>query len=124
MSSTPRWLGPAALAVGVAAALFAWWADRPPAPLGADAPVDTASAGRARLLLENIAVRPHMPGSAEHTRVREVLVRELEGLGFEVEIQEATVVLPLGRVVRAASADLRAEEVAQLCQVFVQSPAA
>ena len=102
-TSAPKWLGPAAVAVGVLMVAWAWWLDRPPTPLPIDAPADTFSAGRARVLLEAIAVRPHMPGSAEHARVRDVLVRELQALGFEVEVQEATVVNPRGRIVRAAT---------------------
>ncbi|MCH7826119.1 MAG: M28 family peptidase [Acidobacteria bacterium] len=101
--SSPKWLGPAAVAIGVLAAVWAWWLERPPAPLPIDAPVDTFSAARARILLEEIAVRPHMPGSAEHARVREYLVAELGALGFEVEVQETTVTAPRGRVIRAAT---------------------
>lgn len=101
--TSPKWLGPAVVVAGVLGALWAWWLERPPEPLPIDAPGEAFSAERAHILLENIAVRPHMPGSAEHARVREFLVRELKGLGFDVEIQEATVVLPRGRLIRSAT---------------------
>ena len=101
--TSPKWLGPAVVVAGVLGALWAWWLERPPEPLPVDAPGEAFSAERARILLEKIAVRPHMPGSAEHARVREFLVRKLEDLGFDVEIQEATVVLPRGRVIRSAT---------------------
>ena len=98
-----RFLGVAALAAGVALAVWAWWLERPPAPLSLDAPAEVVSAARARIHLERIAAKPHMPGSADHARVREYLVAELEELGFEVEIQTATWVQNRGAVVRAVT---------------------
>jgi len=84
--------------------VWAWWLDRPPAPLSADAPAERFSAARARLQLGQIAARPHMPGSAEHARVRDYLVGELRALGYETEVQETTVLVPRGRVLRAVTA--------------------
>ena len=81
--TSPKWLGPAVIVVGVLGALWAWWLERPPEPLPVDAPGEAFSAERARILLEKIVVRPHMPGSSEHARVRELLVRELADLGFD-----------------------------------------
>jgi len=49
MRATSRWLGPAAVAVGIGLALWAWWLDRPPAPLSVDAPAEQFSAARARM---------------------------------------------------------------------------
>jgi len=103
MRATPRWLGPAAVAVGIGLALWAWWLDRPPAPLSVDAPAERFSAARARIQLEHIAARPHMPGSAEHAQVRDYLVGELRVLGYETEVQETTVLDRRGRVVRAVT---------------------
>lgn len=103
MSAAPRWLGPAAVALGIALAVWAWWLDRPPAPLSTDAPAEQFSAARARTQLEHIAARPHMPGSAEHARVRDYLVGELRALGYETEVQETTVLVPRGRVLRAVT---------------------
>lgn len=103
MSSAPRWVGPVAAGVGVALAMFSWWLERPPGPRGETAPASAFSAARARDHLREIAVRPHMIGSAEHERVREYLVDELIALGFEVEVQRATVIDPRGRILRAAT---------------------
>jgi MFS family permease len=75
--------------------LFAWWVDRPPAPLPSTAPPEVFSAERAFVVLADIARAPHMTGSAEHTRVRERIVRALMELGFEVDVQEKTVVMPI-----------------------------
>ena len=96
-----RFLGVAALAAGVGLAVWAWWLERPPAPLSLDAPAGVVSAAGARIHLERIAAKPHMPGSADHARVREYLVAELEELGFEVELQTSTWVQNRGAVVRA-----------------------
>ena len=97
------WLSPAAVAAGVLLAVWAWWLERPPAPLGADAPPERFAAARALEHLRQIAVRPHMTGSAEHTRVREYLVAGLRELGFETEVHETTVLDRRGRMVRAAT---------------------
>lgn len=102
-ASAPRWLPVAAAAAGVVLPVWAWWLERPPAPLGADAPAQRFSAERAVEQLEQFAVRPHMTGSEEHARVREYLVGELRALGFETEVQQATVVTTLGGLVRAAT---------------------
>ena len=103
VAATRRWIGPAAAAVVIVFAVWAWWLERPPAPLPIDAPAEAFSAERARLVLEEIAARPHMPGSAEHARVREFLVAELRGLGFDVEVQETTVTVPRGRTILAVT---------------------
>ena len=74
-------------------ALFAWIAVaaiQPPAAAPADAPPDRFSAGRALLALREIARAPHPTGSDENTRVREVIVAHLGGLGLNPEVQTAT----------------------------------
>jgi len=102
-SRAPRWFGPVTVAVMIVVAAWAWWLERPPSALPADAPAPQFSAYRALRHLEQVAVRPHMPGSAEHGRVREYLVGELEALGFEVQVQQTTVVSPRGRTTRAVT---------------------
>ena len=54
-------------------------------------------------MLADVARAPHMSGSAEHDRVRETIVRALTELGFEVDVQEATVVVPFGRLHHAVT---------------------
>jgi hypothetical protein len=61
------------------------------------------SAERASVVLADFARMPHMPGSAEHERVRESIVGALVELGFEADVQEATVVGEWGRVHQAVT---------------------
>jgi MFS family permease len=61
------------------------------------------SAERAFVVLADLARAPHMPGSVEHDRVRERIVTALELAGFEVDVQETTVVVRRGRLVHAVS---------------------
>lgn len=98
-----RWLAFAAVAAGILAALLAWWVDRPPAPRPATAPLEVFSAERALGVLAEVARAPHMSGSAEHDRVREIVVRALAELGFEADVQEATLVVPFGRLHHAVT---------------------
>jgi len=56
-----------------------------------DAPKTEFSTDRALIHLKEITKAPHYIGSPEHTRVREYLVKALEQLGLEVEIQEGFV---------------------------------
>ncbi|MEJ2210160.1 MAG: M20/M25/M40 family metallo-hydrolase [Anaerolineae bacterium] len=89
------WTRPGALAVGlvVLALVLALVVLRlePPRALGSDAPGDVFSAGRAMDLVGELLAegRPHPVGSAANDVVRERIVAHLEGLGYEVEIQEA-----------------------------------
>lgn len=64
----------------------------PPAPVPASAPPTQFSAGRAMELLRVIARAPHPTGSEENNRVRNFLVTQLTGLGFEAKVQTANVV--------------------------------
>lgn len=60
----------------------------PPPPRPADAPADVFSAARAAALHRAvIGDRPHPAGSAANAAVRARLVRALEELGYEVEVQ-------------------------------------
>ncbi len=96
---------PALTAVGIVILMCvgSWWSERPPAALPLDTPPERFSAARAVRLLGNVAARPHMPGSAEHRRVREYLVSELRDMGLEVEVHQATVTSSFGRAVRAVT---------------------
>jgi MFS family permease len=93
----------AAVAAGILAALLAWRLDRPPEPQPATAPLEVFSAERASVILADLAREPHMTGSAEHERVRESIVRALADFGFEVGIQETTVVVPFGPLYHAVT---------------------
>ena len=62
----------------------------PPDPLPASAPASEFSAERAFSHVEQIAKRPHPVGSAANTEVRNYLVGQLEDLGLQPTIQEAT----------------------------------
>lgn len=59
----------------------------PPRPLPAQAPPSVFSAGRAMDAVRDLAQRPHPPGSADHDRVRDLLVARLRALGFRTEVQ-------------------------------------
>ena len=75
-----------ALCLALAGAL-AWAASRTPTPLAPDAPAAAFSAARAFIDIQAIGTRPHPSGSAEHDRVRDVLVRRCGELGLETRIQ-------------------------------------
>ena len=62
---------------------------QPPAPLGADAPVEAFSAARAAGHLEQVAAGPHVAGSAANDAVRDYLVDALGALGWDTEVQDA-----------------------------------
>jgi putative aminopeptidase FrvX len=59
-------------------------------PVPASAPATEFSAERAMQTLAVIAAKPHPTGTPADDEVREYLVRELEALGFEVDVQDAT----------------------------------
>ena len=112
--SLPYTLAPArgaGLGVGVAALLILGllvglvvYSLRPPAAVGAGAPADVYSSGRAMKHLEVISQRPHAVGSAEHAAVREHIRGELAALGLQPEVQEEVVVNALrGDNIRAAA---------------------
>lgn len=62
----------------------------PPAPVPASAPPTEFSAERAMRDLAAIAERPHPTGTAAAREVRARIVRQLDALGFEVDVQDAT----------------------------------
>ncbi len=92
------------LAVLAALAAFTQWADRPPAPLPADAPAGVFSATRAAGVLRELVGTgiPHPLASTADAAIREKLVHRLNALGIATELQEGwvcDVVLACGRVV-------------------------
>jgi hypothetical protein len=64
----------------------------PPEALGSNAPFNEFSAGRAMKHLSMIASRPHPIGSVEHVEAREYIVKALQSLGVNPEVQETTTV--------------------------------
>lgn len=102
---------PSGLGIGLAALLilgllvaFTVYSLRPPAAVGAGAPADVYSSGRAMKHLEVISRNPHAVGSAEHAAVRDHIRGELATLGLQPEVQEEVVVNALrGDNIRAAA---------------------
>ncbi len=80
--------------------VLAWYsliATQPPAPRPADAPAGEFSAMRAREHVRAVASRPHPIGSPANAEVRQVVVRALESLGLEVEVQRAEMIYDYAR---------------------------
>lgn len=74
------------------------WSSSPsravPDPVAIDAPASVFSSGRAMAHLARIAHTAHPPGSPEHTRVREYLMRQFRELGHDPIVQTASVYSP------------------------------
>jgi len=101
----PRpWAAPAALLALAALAVAATLLQAPAAPLGDDAPAEAFSASRALVHIEAISQETRPIGSPAHAAARDYLLAQLRGLGWDVEVQERTGVLPGG--------DTRAQAVA------------
>ena len=85
-----RWLGIViALVLGSFAAVSLLMLE-PPDPLPASAPANEYSAERAFSHVEQIAERQHPVGSAANAEVRDYLVKQMEDLGLQPTVQEAT----------------------------------
>jgi hypothetical protein len=65
---------------------------RPPAPVPATAPDTVFSAERAVRHVEEIAVRPHPMGTADHDRVRDYIITQLTNLGLRPQLQTTTAI--------------------------------
>jgi hypothetical protein len=65
---------------------------RPPAPVPATSSDTVFSAERALRHVEQIAVRPHPMGSADHDRVRDYITGQLTQFGAKPQIQRATAI--------------------------------
>src|SRR5918998_1570470 len=76
--------------VVTAAALYGALPTSLPDPVPVSAPPTEFSSGRALEHIRAIARRPHPMGSAENAAVRNYLVEELNALGLQAEVQEAT----------------------------------
>jgi hypothetical protein len=85
---------------GVAAAVLCGWLSirlaRPPEALGTDTSPTEFAAVRAMAAVEPITRQPRPLGSREHALTRSYLTEELSRLGFEVEVQGATVLSGFG----------------------------
>jgi len=78
----------------VLALILGAWSLQVPAARPIDAPATAFSAERAMVDLREIAQRPHPVSSADHARVRAVLIQRLEGLGLEPTVQTGRLVGP------------------------------
>src|ERR671921_1654928 len=85
-----RWFGVVVALVLGALAAVSLLALEPPDPLPASAPSSEFSAERAFSHVEQIAERPHPVGSAANTEVRDYLIKQLENLGLQPTVQQAT----------------------------------
>ncbi|MGY5845790.1 M20/M25/M40 family metallo-hydrolase [Salegentibacter sp. HM20] len=65
-----------------------------------DAPEIEFSTQRAFIHVENLAKAPHYPGTAEHSRVRNYIVNELQNMGLLVQTQEDYSLSKNGSLVR------------------------
>ena len=65
-----------------------------------DAPDNTFSTQRALIHLKEISKKPHYVGSPEHENVKNYLVKALENLGLETEIQEDYVLTDWGTITK------------------------
>jgi len=85
-------IGIASLSFIVLCAVFAVRRQNPPGAQSAAAPGGEFASGRAMKHIKEIAVRPHPVGSAEHSTVRDYILKELAGLGVNPETQRSLVV--------------------------------
>ncbi|MBC5774252.1 M20/M25/M40 family metallo-hydrolase [Pontibacter sp. KCTC 32443] len=61
----------------------------PPSPVPATAPATTFSAERAMQHVHQIAKEPHAMGTAAHAQVREYLLKQLQQLGLNPQVQQS-----------------------------------
>jgi hypothetical protein len=80
-----------ATAIGLVAlsALGIWYSNKTPPVVGAEV-TDRFSAERAFGHVQQLAQRPHPPGTPDHARVREYLLAELRRIGLTPEVQTTT----------------------------------
>ena len=76
-----------------------------PAPAGADAPATDFSATRAMTDVREIAQRPHPVGSADHARVRAVLLQRMSELGLQASTQTGPISRGSARYLRRMGGD-------------------
>jgi peptidase M28-like protein len=87
-----RIVAAAAAAFLIAAAFLAAYQIQPPDVAPAGSPETEFSAARAVEHLKVIAAQPHPTGSPENDAVRDYLLKQMAGLGFDPQVQTATVV--------------------------------
>ncbi|CAN7270467.1 M20/M25/M40 family metallo-hydrolase [Brevundimonas sp. LjRoot202] len=87
-----------ALLIGVAALQV-------PSPVGASAPPTAFSAERAIADVRELAQRPHPVGSADHARVRDVLLRRMAELGLQTSTQSGPISRGSARYLRRIGGD-------------------
>ena len=76
------------------ASLAMYLSQQPPNSVSASAPLDEFSAERAFRHVEALAREPRPVGTAAHAQARNYIVRELQTLGLNPQIQKTTVVDP------------------------------
>jgi hypothetical protein len=81
-----------------------------PRPAGADAPPTAFSAERAMADVRELAQRPHPVGSADHARVREVLLRRMAQLGLQTSTQAGPISRGSARHLRRIGGDPEAAD--------------
>ncbi|HAN17451.1 MAG: hypothetical protein A2X13_09210 [Bacteroidetes bacterium GWC2_33_15] len=96
--SSPNLLFIAGITLIVVLSLFL---QRAPKPLSLETGQTEFSAERAFEHTRQIAQKPHMIGTEEHSRVKQYIVNELQKLGLETEIQQTTAIHEFRGVVRA-----------------------
>src|SRR5205807_735482 len=84
--------GVIALVILVAVGLFAIHADAPPRPRGEQETPGRFSVERAMKHVSTISRRPHPLGSAEHSAVRDYILKTLAETGLPAELQKTTAV--------------------------------
>jgi hypothetical protein len=90
-STLKRTIGMASLTLIVLCATFAIYRLSPSEARSAGAPNSEFASGRAMGRLKVIARTPHPIGSAEHSYVRDYILKELAGLGLNPEVQRSLV---------------------------------
>lgn len=78
-----------AIGLVVLSALGIWYGNKTPSVVAADA-TDRFSAERAFGHVQQLAQRPHPPGTPDHARVREYVLAELRRIGLTPEVQTTT----------------------------------
>ena len=78
----------------VAITIIAVWQLSPPGLVPATAPVDEFSAERAIQHVHSMDIGPHWTGSPGNEQIRDYLIRQLQEIGWETEIQAAQVIAP------------------------------
>ena len=69
---------------------------RPPEALSANAPTTEFSAERAMAHVRKVASQPHAMGTPGHAEVRRYLLKQMEMLGLQPQVQEEVIVNPVG----------------------------